>query len=269
MASLVLKQQRSKSAPVLEEIIRTIERIQGRREKATFNLILHELSSKHVLVFHRSLRSYLDLLLSSKALVVSYHKTRQPNIRPMQVYHVPLGSKYPIVEAGEKSLLFHGLNWDIPSPTSIPTKTDLLGLARARLHEGVVYASLEDSLVEVLARLKRPRGDEPAELAFLLALLATEKIDIEFLLLRAKKRGVADLIIAILSRVEEALTNPRPGVEDIRTLFELRAHYENLHRPKIRNIAKINTRVDNISKTIIPSNSLIVQYAGKQLGISG
>ncbi|MHB2037278.1 MAG: hypothetical protein ACYCPW_11140 [Nitrososphaerales archaeon] len=27
---------------------------------------------------------------------------------------VPLGSKYPIVEAGEKSLLFHGLNWDIP-----------------------------------------------------------------------------------------------------------------------------------------------------------
>ncbi len=52
------------------------------------------------------------------------------------------------MEAGEKSLLLHGLNWDIPSPLSLKVRADLQALALATISGKIVYASLEDTIVQ-------------------------------------------------------------------------------------------------------------------------
>lgn len=260
--------ERPKNPAILSEIMQTVRKLEGQSRKPTFNTILADLSAKRVLGFHRTLRKYLDLLLFSGLLSVKYERTAQPNIREKQVYHTVRGHDKPIVEAGEKALLLHGLNWDVPSPMSVVVKIDLKGLALAKVFESKVYASLEDAIVHSFhhAIQKDHRPKRGAEIVvFATALLATKRVDFGYLLFRAREEGVEEEILGILHEIDKTLASAHPNVEDIRTLYELRKMYYPVRPHLLKSIrASGMTEIKNM----VTSNE-VVEYAGKQLGIRG
>ena len=167
----VSAKSRNKNPVVLEEVLNSVRLLSKRGDGPTFNSLLAHLMSKRVISNHRSLRTYLDIALKSGVLTVRQEPTEQPNIRPTQIYS--LTNDGPYVEAGEKALLFYGLNWNLPSPRPLRIQTDIEGLARARLSQEAVYSSLEDAIVQTLAHHEDDRFSR--DLVFCAVLLATKR----------------------------------------------------------------------------------------------
>jgi len=268
--TLETARERPKNPTILSEILQTVRNLEDEGKEPTFNTILLELSAKRVLKFHRTLRKYLDLLIFAKLLIIKYERTAQPNIREKQVYHTVPGHNQPIMEAGEKALLLHGLNWDIPSPMSLSVKTDLQGLALATISRSKLYASLEDAIVQSIKLLPKHHPERASELVvFATALLATQKVDFNYLLNRAKEEGVENKILGILLEIDRTLSSAHPNVEDIRTLYELRKRYYHSRRSLLKSIQGIHlTDKQHVPTNIVSSNE-VIEYAGKQLGIRG
>ena len=216
--------------------------------------ILAYLRSRNILANHRSFRAYLDVMIRSGMLTLQKESTKQPNVRPRHAYS--LKSDRPLVEAGEGAMLFHGLNWIIPSKSSIKLKTDFEGLARARIAHGVAYASLEDTIAETLAKSKNtPRLF--LTLNFCAALLATKKFDRNYLIERAAQRNVKDKIEILLEELDYVLCSPKPNVEDVRALFEIRKQLAN-RGPKSSSFHE---------RKFLLSPDEMVDVIGKQLGV--
>ena len=248
------------------EILETVRKLESEGREPTFNTLLTELSDKRIVVFHRSLRKYLDLLVSAKLLTVKYEKPSQPNIREKQIYH--LSDNNANMEAGEKALLLHGLNWDIPSPMSLNIKTDLQALALATVSESKVYASLEDTIVQSLKVLPLRYPERASELiVFATALLATQKVNFAYLLRRAKEESIEEEIIKILRVIDNTFASANPNVEDILTLYKLREKYAHLRKSLVRSIEGSKV-IEYPPKDTISSNQ-VVEYDGKQLGLRG
>lgn len=259
--------ERPKNPAILSAILQTVTSLENEGKEPTFNTILHELSGRRILEFHRSLRRYLDLLVYAKLLTVKHERTTQPNIREKQVYHI--AARHPIVQAGEKALLFHGLNWDLPSPMSVSARTDLQGLALATISDHIVYASLEDAIVQSLKVLpKRYPRRAPELIVFATALLATQKVHFHYLLRRANEEGVMKEIVGILLQIDDTLASAQPDVEDIRTLYELRNNYYHLRKPLLKSLESFQVKTNRQRQHIVSANE-VIEYAGKQLGIRG
>lgn len=266
MTPAITRDERAKNPAILSAILQTVRRLGNEGKEPTFNTILQELSAGRILEFHRSLRKYLDLMVYAKLLTVRHERTTQPNIREKQVYHI--AAHRPIVEAGEKALLFHGLNWDLPSPMSVSARTDLQGLALATISDHIIYASLEDAIVQSLKVLpKRYPSRAPELIVFATALLATQKVDFQYLLGRAKEEGIMKEIFGILLEIDATLASAQPDVEDIRTLYELRNNYYHLRKPLLKALESFQVKT-NRRQHIVSANE-VVEYAGKQLGIKG
>lgn len=265
-----VSRQRAKNPTLLSQILETVRRLEDEGREPKFNTILSELTAKRILAFHRTLRKYLDLLVFAKLLTIKHEAAMQPNIREKQVYHTISENSRAIMEAGEKSLLLHGLNWDIPSPLSLNFKTDLQALALATVSGNKVYASLEDTIVQSLKVLVKRYPKRASELIiFATALLATQKIDFNYLLNRAKDEGVEKEIIGILVKIDCTFASPHPNVEDIVTLYELRNRYAHFRRPLLKSLKVIQAiDMEHIPKDIVSPNQ-VVEYAGKQLGLRG
>jgi hypothetical protein len=211
--------KRNKSVIVAESVLKSVEALRKDGADPTFNAILAYLGSREILSNHRSLRAYLDTMVKSGLLSIRKEPVKQPNVRPRQVYSRT--DSGPFIEAGERALLFHGLNWTLPSRSSIKTKTDIEGLARARVAEDTVYASLEDAVVETLAKNKNTERISRS-LAFCAAMLTAKRFDHEYLMRRAKERHVDDLVAGLLDEIDYLLNSAKPDVDDIRTLYEIR-----------------------------------------------
>lgn len=248
------KKGRNRSAAVAETILQCIKSLRSRGAEPTFNTILAQLRTRNILSNHSSLRSYLDLMIKSGMLKVRMERVKQPNIRPKQVF--TLTGRGPFVEVGEKAMLFHGLNWILPSTSSVKTESDIEGLMRARLAEGKVYGSLEDTVTETLSRSKGTIGIYQA-LTFSAVLLATKKTDQGYLMRRSREKHVEKLIAALLHEVQYLLSSPKPEVEDIRALYEIRAHLTN--RPRLEPAHKTVNFPLGVDE--------IVDIIGKQLGV--
>ena len=261
--------ERPKNPILLSKVLDTVRDLEQRSIEPSFNHILNQLSTNRILVFHRTLRKYLDLLISSKLLTVKHENTSQPNIRRKQIYHTKSQRNQPIVEAGEIALLLHGLNWDIPSPFSRRIKTDMEGLALARVSGNTAYASLEDSIVQSLKNAFKAHSKQSAEvIVFATALLSTKRMDFSYLLRRAREERIEREILEILSQIDKTLASSHPQVEDLRTLFELRKSYVHVRGAITKSIKDIRTKPSNPGKEIVSSNE-VIEYAGKQLGIRG
>ena len=189
--------KRNRSAAIADSVIKSIEALKKERIEPTFNNILAYLSSRSIISNHRSLRLYLDAMVYSGLLGIRKEPVKQPNMRPKQVYS--LRGNGPFVEAGERAMLFHGLNWTVPSRSSVKAKTDIEGLTRARIAQRTVYASLEDTVVETLAKNKN-NNRLYQMLTFCAALLANKKYDQDYLMQRAKEKKVNDIIGGCLLR---------------------------------------------------------------------
>ena len=246
--------KRNKNAVIAQSVLKSIEALKNERTEPTFNAILAYLRSRNILSNHRSLRTYLDALISSGMLTVRKISVQQPNVRPKQVYS--LKGAGPFVEAGDRAMLFHGLNWTVPAKSSIKLKTDLEGLARARIVHGVTYASLEDTIAETLANSKNaPRLS--MTLNYCAALLAAKKFDRDYLLKRAAQQDVRGTVKKLLAEIDYVLYSPKPNIEDIRTLFEIRKQLAN-DRPR-------TTSVEEHQFLFSPDE--MVDVIGKQLGV--
>ena len=254
MRRQLAENKRDKSVVVAESVLKSIEELEKKGAKPTFNAILEYLSSRKILSNHRSLRAYLDTMTKTGLLRLRDEPVKQPNVRSKQVYS--LTENGPIVEAGEKAMVFHGLNWSVPSRSSIKMKTDIQGLARARIARGIVYGSLEDAIVETLAKSKSSQRASRA-LTFGAAMLATGKIDYGYIRQRAKRKGVDDLVQGLLEEINCLVNSPKPPVEDIRTLFEIRRQLANHPRPS----------VEVRSRRFPLSLDEMVDVIGKQLGV--
>jgi len=246
--------KRDKSVVVAESVLKSVEALRKAGTEPTFNAILAYLSSRRILSYHRSLRAYLDTMVKSGMLSLRKEQVKQPNVRPKQVYS--LTGSGPFVEAGERAMLFHGLNWTLPSRPSIMMKTDIEGLARARIAQGTLYGSLEDTIVETLAKSKNTERVFQT-LTFCAAMLATKKFDQEYLMQRAKERDVEGLVEGLLDEIEYLLDSPRPEVEDIRLLYEI--------RKRLANHVVISLQLKSRRFPLSPDEMLDV--IGKQLGV--
>jgi hypothetical protein len=246
--------KRNKSILIAESILRSVEALKKEGTEPTFNAVLAYLSSRRMLSNHRSLRAYLDIMVKSGLLSLRKEPVKQPNVRPRQVYSIT-GSD-PLIEAGERAMLFHGLNWTLPSRSSIKTKTDIEGLVRARIEHETVYGSLEDAIVETLAKSKNSQRVFRA-LTFGAAMLATRKFDHGYLMQRAKGKEVEGLVQGLLDEITYLLDSPKPEVDDIRTLYEIRNRLVSQRRTSLR----------PKSRKFPLSADEMVDVIGKQLGV--
>jgi hypothetical protein len=248
--------ERKGNVLVVESIIQSVRSLRKEGTEPTFSKVLAYLESKGILANHRSLRAYLDSIVRSDLLSVRVKPTSQPNVRPKQVYS--LSNVGPFVEAGEKALIFRGLNWTLPAKSSIKLKTDLEGLVRARLGGGTLYGSLEDAVVENLAKT-RSKSTARLMTSFCASLLATKKFDHAYLLRRARKRGVEGLVQEILDEIDCLLISPKIEVEDIRSLYAIRRWLQSARRE-----TPVQTPKPRWS---LFSPDELVDVIGKQLGL--
>jgi hypothetical protein len=193
-------------------------------------------------------------MINSEMLTLKKETVKQPNVRPKQIYS--LKNDGPLVEAGERAMVFHGLNWTVPSKSSIKLKTDIEGLARARIVHRTVYASIEDAIVETLAKNKNTERLFQT-LTFCAALLATKKFDRDYLIQRARKRNVRETVERLLEEISYVLNSPKPRVEDIRTLYEI--------RKQLASRGLMSTSYNEHQFPLSPDE--VVDIIGKQLGV--
>jgi len=245
--------KRNRSAVILGSIIKAIQALEKDGTEPTFNNIHTYLSSRNIISNHRSLRVYLDAMEYSGLLSVRDEPVSQPNVRSKQVYS--LKNSGPFIETGERAMLFHGLNWIVPR-FSIRMKTDIEGLARARVADKTVYGSLEDTVAETLAKNKNT-NQLSRKLTFAAALLATEKFDQEYLMKRAKQKGVEKMVERLINEINYVLESPKPDVEDIRTLYQIRRRITHHTIP--------STHCAPQSFPLSPDE--LVDAIGKQLGV--
>jgi len=244
---------RNKNPVILEDILNSVRLLRRNGEGPTFNSLLAHLVSRRTISNHRSLRAYLDIALASGLLAVKEAPTEQPNIRPTQIYS--LTNDGPYVEAGEKALLFYGLNWNLPSARSLSARTDIEGLARARFAQGRVYSSFEDAIVQNLAHFDDDRSSRA--LVFCAVLLATKRFERDYLMRRADQSGVRNTINRLLAGIDYVLWSSSPKVDDIKTLIEIRNRLA--HRwPSARSATTPRS-------PLTPDE--LVDMIGKQLGI--
>lgn len=248
--------ERDRSALVAESVVKSIEALRNEGTEPTFNAVLAFLKSRRILSNHRSLRVYLDSLEKSGLLDEKTKPARQPNVRPKQMYSVTHDG--PFVEAGEKAMIFHGLNWTLPNKSSDKLRTDVEGVVRGRLAAGTLYGSLEDTVVENMARTKGKKGFSQV-LSYCAALLATKKCDRAYLMQRARGRGVDELIQELLDEIDYLLIAPKPEVEDIKSLYAIRKRFQTAH-------LRAPSRSPKPQWSLLSSDEL-VDVMGKQLGL--
>jgi len=246
--------KRNKSVAVTESVLKSIQALRANGSEPTFNSVLAYLATRNLLSNHRSLRSYLDVMVKSGMLRLRKESVKQPNVRAKQVYSPT--RKGPFIEAGERAMLHHGLNWTLPVRSSIKIKTDLEGLARARIAQAVLYGSLEDTIVETLAKTRNSHRFSQT-LTFCAALLAANNVDQDYLMRRAKQKNVQAFVADLLDEIAYLLHSPKPEVEDIRTLYEI--------RKQLANHEMIHSRLNSTKFLLSPDE--MVDIIGKQLGV--
>jgi hypothetical protein len=244
---------RNKSPVVLEDILNSIRLLSKDGNGPTFNSLLAHLAAKGTISNHRSLRGYLDIALKSGLLTVRQEPTEQHNVRSSQIYSVT--DDGPYVEAGEKALLFYGLNWTLPSTRSLRIRTDIEGLARARLAQEALYSSLEDAIVQVLAHHNDDQSSR--NVVFCAVLLATKKLGRGYLMRRADQSRVRDTINKLQAEVDYLLWTSSPNVDDVKTLVEIRNQLAR-RRP--------TSQSNRITKPPPLSFDELVDAIGKQIG---
>ena len=219
----------------------------------SFNAILGRLKSEGVLANHRSLRTYLDILIASGSLRMKTARS-SANIRPVQVYS--LTGRGPFVRAGERAMSLHGLAWDTGVDGTKSVRLDLEGVARGTLVSGTLYASVEDTVV---AALESAGGAEAKALAltYCAALLASNRLDEEYLIRRARAAEVVAEVMELLEELRSIFYAPKMPVKDVKTLYRVRGAVSPLQRGK---------RPADPRWTLFAPDALL-DVVGKQLGV--
>jgi len=233
---------------------------------ASFRNILREAARSNVLRENKTLRLYLNLLVAGGVLRVRSRDVG--SVRPQQLYRVK--SEKPKVIVGLAMLRRHGLNWDVPETETRIVSTDFRGLARSKLLDSGLIASLEDCLVHELHMDARRRT---GSIIFVTAILSTRRMDLPYLLWRADKLCVGRALRLLFNRILEVVSSNKTETAasifmSVRTRFlKIARQYAQSGFWKLVDEEGAGNLGVRIVKNLTEHD--IVIAAGKQLGVTG
>ena len=247
-----------------EQVTKAVERL---RKSASFRSVWKEVARTGVLTHHRTLRTYLDLLVRSGVLKVRTRDVR--SVYPQQIYFVK--SKRPKIWVGLGVLQKHGLNWDVPETDVRVIPTDFGGLVRSTLFDQSLMASLEDCLVdEVYRDAKKKTGTT----YFVVAMIFTRRLDLPYLLKRADEKHVGRAFRLLFKRILETASSNETEL-DASLFFAVRARFLRITRQYVQSgfwkfiEDEKGIGADGVEIINGLDESDLVLAAGKQLGASG
>lgn len=254
---------RQLSSTKAKELAEIVKRLGG---AASFRAILRDAAVAGVVVEHKTLRRYLDLMLAGKVLKV---RTRNVgSVLPQQIYTVT--SAQPQVRVGLAVLQEYGLNWDIPSASFRTVSTDFEGLVRSKIADSVLIASVEDCLVHVLHEDSRK---STGATTFVSAMLSTVRMDLPYLLRRADGMRLGRAIRLLWKRILEIASSNRTKVAAsvfmaVRARFlEIARQYAQTGFWKLVEEQGVGELGVEIVRNL--TDEEIVMAGGKQLGVTG
>ena len=233
---------------------------------ASFRNILKECARAGVLTRHETLRHYLDLLTAGNVLG---RRTRDVgSVKPQQIYFMK--SKTPQVSVGLAVLRTHGLNWDT-SETEIRTaKTDFEGLVHAKITETALIAGLEDALIH---EFSVDVVSETGTVAFVVAMVATRKLDLPYLLRRADEQRTGKAIRLLFRRTLEAVSANKTDLP-AKVFLTVRSNFLKIARQytqsgfwKLVEERGVGDLGLDVANTLTEYE--VIMAAGKQLGVEG
>jgi hypothetical protein len=255
---------RGLDAAKAEEVTRAVERL---GKSASFRSVWKEVARAGVLTHHRTLRTYLDLLVRSGVLEVRTRDVRSVYLQ--QIYFVK--SKRPKILVGLDILQKHGLNWDVPETDVRVIPTDFSGLVRSTLFDRSLMASLEDCLVtEVYRDAKKRTGTTH----FVVAMISTRRLDLPYLLKRADEMHVGRAFRLLFKRMLETASSNETEL-DASLFLAVRARFLRIARQYAQSGSwkliedKKGTGADGVGIINGLDESDLVLAAGKQLGVTG
>lgn len=253
-----------RTAEGLIQIVRTL------RAEASFRRILVEARRDGLVMWHRTLRKYLDHLVLGGVLEKRLRDVG--SVYPMELYRVK--STRARIHVGLSVLQLHGLNWDIGSQDLMEVSTDLSALVRAKPtlvgSRHILAGCLEDCLAyEFLEDTRAQRGT----LELLVGLMSTKRLDLAYLFERADQIGVGRFLRAVFRIVRETFSSAETEA-DARVFLATRQVFLKLARQY--SYSGTIGRVDERGRGTIGlhlarglSALSVVNAAGKQLGILG
>ena len=246
-----------------EELIGIVEAL---GDTASFRKIMREAARIGVLKEHKTLRRYLDLLVKGKILRMRTRDVGSVNLQ--QLYTV--NSRKPEVSVGLAVLRRHGLNWEVPETEMRRVVTDFDGLARSKVLDNTLMASLEDCLIQ---ELHRDIGRRSGTISFVIAIISTRTLDLPYLLRRADEMHLGTALRLLFNRIL-AVTSSSETEVDASAFMAVREHFLKIARQysqsglwKLvdeRGVGHLGVRtVSNLSEHDI------IMAVGKQLGVTG
>jgi len=233
---------------------------------ASFRNILRESASENVIRENETLRRYLNLLLLSGVLRI---RTRDVgSVYPQQLYSV--ASDRPRVSVGLACLRRHGLNWEIPDKELRVVQTDFEGLARSKVIDSVLTASLEDCLVQTFHDDSK---HDTGATSFVVAMVSTRKLDLPYLIRRADEMHVGAALRLLFTRVLDVVSSREVKVT-ASVFLPVRARFLKIARQYAqRSFWKLveEKRIGALGVDIVRNltEHEIIMTAGKQLGVTG
>jgi hypothetical protein len=250
----------STKARELAEIVRRLG------SAASFRTILRDAALAGVLVEHKTLRRYLDLMLAGNLLKVKARNVG--SVLPQQIYSV--NSAEPQVRIGLAVLREYGLNWDIPSSSLRTVSTDFEGLVRSKIADSVLIASLEDCLVHVL---HEDATKSVGTTIFVSVMLSTARVDLPYLLRRADEMRLGRAVRLLCRRILESVSSKKTNVP-ASVFLAVREKFLKIARQYAQTgFWKLAEKqgVGGLGLEIVRNltDDEIIMAAGKQLGVTG
>ena len=246
-----------------EELTRIVEAL---RRAASFRNIMREAARARVIKENKTLRRYLDLLVSGKVLKM---RTRDVgSVNPQQLYTVR--SRKPEIWVGLGVLRRHGLNWEVPETELHPISTDFDGLVRSRIIDTKPMASLEDCLIHELYMDANART---GGVSFVIAMISTRALDLPYLLRRADEKRVGETLRFLLNRVLRIVSSRETDVAASVFMAVREQFLKSARRYTQTGFWKLvdEKGVGDLGLQIVVSlaDYEVVMSAGKQLGATG
>jgi hypothetical protein len=259
------------SPPLRETTVEQIlDILHSQDGQASFGTILVEAYRRGTLAWHRTLRRYLDLLVTGG--VLDERKRDVGSVNPQQLYR-PTGKK-PTVYSGPKILELHGLNWDTPLRGIYPINTDILGLLKSKplalsgRHR--LAASREDCIAH---EVRRDADQTTGTLELVTALAATQTLDLPYLLRRSDEQEIGRTVRLLFKKLIQTFTEISQDADGKillttrqRFLQILRQYSKQRALDLLETPAK-GTRGIRMIESLTPAQ--IFNATGKQLGITG
>lgn len=248
-------------------VARVVREVQ---DKASFRGVLLECRKRGIVKWDRTLRTYLDLLLSGG--VLSRRLVDVGSVYPKELYS--FRSHTGKVHVGLSILIEHGLNWELDELDIRVVRSDVAALVRAEPtklgHKVILAACIEDCIAYEFDKGART-GESPAEL--LAALMATTKLDLAYLFERADRLGLGESLRQLFRETRDALMSAKTEA-DGRAFLAVREQFLKLARQYsssgLMNLADERGKGSqglDLVRGIHPVT--IVTFAAKQMGVMG